>query len=149
MAINFDSLPKDKPNSSTVVVEGTAKATIFKAEMVANKDNTSKYLRVTFKTEDGAFVSENYFDSDKSFPQYKISRLLTATNIKLEGTGSLEDIAKLIKNKEVIIDVTKNDRGYGTLDYSNDKEGIYPVTESNTVEVIDEDIAEAVADDEF
>lgn len=146
MPINFDTLPKDKPTGNNVV-EGKTKATIFKTEMLTSKDTTNKYLRVTFKTIDGAFVSENYFESDKSFPQYKISRLLIATNIKLEGTGTLEDIAKLIKNKEVIIDVIKNDRGYGTLDYSNDNEGIYPIDNDTTTEV-DTDVFAAVVEDE-
>lgn len=146
MPINFDTLPKDKPIGNNVV-EGKTKATIFKTEMLTSKDTTNKYLRVTFKTTDGAFVSENYFESDKSFPQYKISRLLIATNIKLEGTGTLEDIAKLIKNKEVIIDVIKNDRGYGTLDYSNDNEGIYPIDNDTTTEV-DTDVFAAVVEDE-
>ena len=33
----------------------------------------------------------------------------------------------VIKDKEVIIDVAVNDRGYGALDYSGNNDGIYPL----------------------
>src|SRR5574344_1779587 len=122
MAINFDNLPKGKPGNTTQVTEGRHLAQVFKAEMTMNKEGTNKYLKVTFKTKDGGFVSENYFDSDKPFVQYKLGRLLKANNIILEGTGTLDDVAKLVKGKKVTIDVVLNDRGDGTLDYTNNKE---------------------------
>lgn len=156
MAINFDSLPTAKPSNNTTVTEGRHLARVEKAEMTTSKTSDSKYLKVTFKTKDGGYVTENYFEGDKPFLLYKIGRLLKATGVVLEGTGSLEDIAKLIKGKKVTIDVALNDRGYGTLDYTDAKEGIYArdevVTEEvNEVEEIDTDIEEAVAseDDDF
>lgn len=155
MAINFDKLPMDKPNGNATVTEGRHLAQVEKAEMTTSKEG-NKYLRVTFKTKDGGFVNENYFDSDKPFLQYKLGRLLKATKVTLEGTGSLEDVAKLIKGKKVTIDVVVNDRGYGGLDYSDNKEGVYARDEVVTEEVevespVDTDVEEAVAsfDDEF
>ena len=156
MAINFDALPKDKPNGNSTVTEGRHLAQVFKAEMTTSKEG-NKYLRVTFKTKDGGFVNENYFDSDKPFLQYKLGRLLKATKVVLEGTGTLEDIAKVIKDKKVTIDVVVNDRGYGGLDYSDNKEGIYSRDEVVTEEIevespVDDEIEAAVAsydDDEF
>lgn len=152
MAINFDALPKDKPNGNSTVTEGRHLAQVFKAEMTTSKEG-NKYLRVTFKTKDGGFVNENYFDSDKPFLQYKLGRLLKATKVVLEGTGTLEDIAKVIRDKKVTIDVVVNDRGYGGLDYSDNKEGIYARDEVVTEEIevespVDDEIEAAIASDE-
>jgi len=157
MAINFDKLPTAKPNGNSTVTEGRHLAVVDKAEMVKSKEG-NPYLKVTFRTKDGGFVNENYFDSDKPFLQYKLSRLLKATGVVLEGTGSLEDVAKLIKGKKVTIDVVLNDRGYAGLDYADNKEGIYTrdevvisEVETETTEEIDADIEDAVAseDEEF
>ena len=130
--LNFESLPKDKPSQNNIV-EGTYKATVFKTEMRVSKESGNEYLNVSFKIDNGGFVNENYFDSDKPFLMYKLGRLLKACNVELKGNGSLKDVAKVIKGKKVVIDVIVNDRGYGSLDYSGDKEGIYPVTEDYTM----------------
>ena len=74
--INFDSLPKDKPNNNSIE-PGRYNATVFKCEMRESKTNEgTKYLNVSFKCGKHGFVNENYFDSDKPFLQYKLSRLL-------------------------------------------------------------------------
>ena len=130
--LNFESLPKDKPSQNNVA-EGTYKATVFKTEMRVSKESGNEYLNVSFKIDNGGFVNENYFDSDKPFLMYKLGRLLKACNVELKGNGSLKDVAKVIKGKKVVIDVIVNDRGYGSLDYSGDKEGIYPATEDYTM----------------
>lgn len=130
--LNFESLPKDKPSQNNVA-EGTYKATVFKTEMRTSKESGNEYLNVSFKIDNGGFVNENYFDSDKPFLMYKLGRLLKACNVELKGNGSLKDVAKVIKGKKVVIDVIVNDKGYGSLDYSGDKEGIYPVTEDYTM----------------
>ena len=95
--------------------------------MRTSKDSNNEYLNVSFKIDNGGFVNENYFDSDKPFLQYKLGRLLNACKVTLSGEGTLRDVAKVIKDKVVIIDVAVNDRGYGALDYSGNNEGIYPV----------------------
>lgn len=127
--MNFDALPKDKPNQNNVT-DGRFRAKVFKTEMRTGKDSNNEYLNVSFKLNDGGFVNENYFDSDKPFLQYKLGRLLSACKVTLSGKGTLRDVAKVIKDKEVIIDVAVNDRGYGALDYSGNNEGIYPVDET-------------------
>ena len=149
--LNFESLPKDKPSQNNVA-EGTYKATVFKTEMRVSKESGNEQLNVSFKIDNGGFVNENYFDSDKPFLMYKLGRLLKACNVELKGNGSLKDVAKVIKGKKVVIDVIVNDKGYGSLDYSGNKEGIYPVTEdytmneevnqaieANTIDMSDED----------
>jgi len=124
--MNFDALPKDKPNQNSVA-DGRYTAKVFKTEMRTSKDSNNEYLNVSFKIDNGGFVNENYFDSDKPFLQYKLGRLLNACKVTLSGEGTLRDVAKVIKDKVVIIDVAVNDRGYGALDYSGNNEGIYPV----------------------
>lgn len=127
--VNFDSLPSDKPNQNTVA-EGRYTATVFDAKMMVSKNTNSEYLNVSFKISTGGFVNENYFESDKPFLLYKLGRLLKACDVKLAGEGSLKDIAKVIKNKTVVIDVAVNDKGYGSLDYSGNNEGIYSLNET-------------------
>lgn len=140
--LNFTSLPKDKPNNNTVA-EGRYNAIVFKSEMRKSKEGNNEYLNVSFKIDNGGFVNENYFDSDKPFLMYKLSRLLLACNTPLDGEGTLKDVAKVIQGKRVVIDVVVNDRGYGSLDYSGDKEGIYPIGYAGNEE-LDPEVTQAI-----
>ena len=140
--LNFTSLPKDKPNNNSVA-EGRYNAIVFKSEMRKSKESNNEYLNVSFKIDNGGFVNENYFDSDKPFLMYKLSRLLLACNTPLDGEGTLKDVAKVIQGKRVVIDVVVNDRGYGSLDYSGDKEGIYPIGYTGNEE-LDPEVSQAI-----
>lgn len=140
--LNFTSLPKDKPNNNSVA-EGRYNAIVFKSEMRKSKESNNEYLNVSFKIDNGGFVNENYFDSDKPFLMYKLSRLLLACNTPLDGEGTLKDVAKVIQGKRVVIDVVVNDRGYGSLDYSGDKEGIYPIGYAGNEE-LDPEVNQAI-----
>ena len=159
MALNFDALPKERPNNNNNVEAGRYEATVFKAEMRDSKSTPgTQYLNVSFKTDSG-FVNENYFDSDKAFLQWKLGQLLIACNVRLAGEGTLKDVSKVIVGKKVMIDVVLNDKGYPTIDYSGNKNGVEPVgTVSNTEEPatteeeIDPDVAtvlNAEFDEEF
>ena len=140
--LNFTSLPKDKPNNNSVA-EGRYNAIVFKSEMRKSKESNNEYLNVSFKIDNGGFVNENYFDSDKPFLMYKLSRLLLACNTPLDGEGTLKDVAKVIQGKRVVIDVVVNDRGYGSLDYSGNKEGIYPIGYAGNEE-LDPEVNQAI-----
>lgn len=140
--LNFTSLPKDKPNNNSVA-EGRYNAIVFKSEMRKSKESNNEYLNVSFKIDNGGFVNENYFDSDKPFLMYKLSRLLLACNTPLDGEGTLKDVAKVIQGKRVVIDVVVNDRGYGSLDYSGTKEGIYPIGYTGNEE-LDPEVNQAI-----
>lgn len=140
--LNFTSLPKNKPNNNSVA-EGRYNAIVFKSEMRKSKESNNEYLNVSFKIDNGGFVNENYFDSDKPFLMYKLSRLLLACNTPLDGEGTLKDVAKVIQGKRVVIDVVVNDRGYGSLDYSGDKEGIYPIGYTGNEE-LDPEVSQAI-----
>ena len=147
--IQFNALPKDKPNNNTVKA-GRYTATVFKTEMRTGKDSGAEYLNISFLLDGGGFVNENYFDSDKPFLQFKLGRLLKACNETLEGAGTLKDVAKVVKGKKVIVDVVVNDKGYGALDYSGNNDGIYSVantTDTNVAEDLDADIAEVIDED--
>lgn len=143
--LNFNKLPQGKPNNNTVS-EGRFTAEVFKTQMMVSKTTGNEYLNVSFKIENGGFVNENYFDSDKPFLQYKLGRLLRACKVTLEGEGSLNDVAKVVKGKKVIIDVAVNDKGYGALDYANSNEGIYMPDEFNPFDV-DTAVGESIAID--
>jgi hypothetical protein len=156
MSIQFDKLPKEKPNQNATINPGRYLVKITKAEMVERKE-ASSYLRVTFATKDKETFTENFFDDPKPFLLYKISRLLLATEIVLEGEGSLADMGKLLVGKKAIVDVTVNDKGYANLDFNDKKEGIYRLDEVVIGEVdedpeekpvLDKDVTEAIASDD-
>jgi hypothetical protein len=156
MSIQFDKLPKEKPNQNATINPGRYLVKITKAEMVERKE-ASSYLRVTFATKDKETFTENFFDDPKPFLLYKISRLLLATEIVLEGEGSLADMGKLLVGKKAIVDVTVNDKGYANLDFNDKKEGIYKLDEVVIGEVdedpeekpvLDKDVTEAIASDD-
>lgn len=114
MAINFDSLPSDKPFS--VPEAGTYYATIESAEMKQGKD-TSKppYLNLKYKlkTVDGKSAGTLFdimAESEHSLVQYKLKRFLQAIGVSFEGEFELKDIAKLCVGKEIIVD-TKIEEG--------------------------------------
>lgn len=150
--IQFDKLPTDKPSQNASIVAGRHLVKITGAKILKAASSGNEYLSVRFETKDKQSMLEGFHTGDKPFLQYKIGRLLRACNIKLEGEGTLNDIAKLLPNKKAIIDVEINDRGYAGLDFSGNKEGIYKSDEFVTDEIeVDEDIKEAVAteDDDF
>ena len=155
--LNFSKLPTAKPNNNSVA-EGTYNATIFKSEMRKGKTSDNEYLSVSFKLDEGGFVNENYFDSDKPFLQYKLGQLLKACKVTLAGEGTLKDVQKVIQGKKVIIDVSVNDNGYGSLDYSGNHEGIYAPDAAPTEEevadpfaavAVDAEVEQALVDEDF
>ena len=123
MAINFDALPTE--NKGSKPAPGRYAAEISRTEINKSK-NGNKQLVVTFKLAGGGSVNEYYQDSDKDFMLYKLHRLLVATGVTLQGTGTLEDIEKLIRNKKVQVQVTLNDNDFTNVDYSKGSEGLYP-----------------------
>ena len=109
MAINFDSLPIDKPTN--LPEPGTYYATIIEAEMKKPHDITKpSYLNLTLSLKDSAGKScgklyDIKSESDKELVQYKLARFLIALNLMHLGTFELADLVKVIKNKQLIVDV--------------------------------------------
>lgn len=114
MAINFDSLPGNKPFS--VPEPGTYYATIESAEMKQGKDATKPpYLNLKYKLKnrDGkaaGIIFDIIAESEHSLMQYKLKRFLLALGIQFEGEFELKDISKLCVGKEIILD-TKIEEG--------------------------------------
>jgi len=114
MAINFDSLPSDKPFS--IPEPGTYFATIESAEMKQGKDLTKPpYLNLKYKLKraDGKSAGTLFdliAESEHSLMQYKLKRFLIAIGVSFEGEFELKDIAKLCVGKEIIVD-TKIEEG--------------------------------------
>lgn len=111
MAINFDKLPQDNPYA--LPAPGVYKAKIVEAEMKSPKNDPTRpdYLNVKYTLFDKANKNcGNLYDiiseSDKSVVQYKLSRFIRACGIPLTGTMELKDLAKLVKNKEIVVDIS-------------------------------------------
>lgn len=108
MAINFDSLPTDKPMST--IPKGTYIATIEDAQMKQGQDlQKPPYLNLKYslKNEKGESVGilfDSLFESEHSLMQYKLKRFLTATQIPMTGVFELKDLAKVVKGKQIILD---------------------------------------------
>lgn len=146
MAIIFDNIPSTKPSGKIEVEPGKYTAKVFKAEMQTGKASGNDFLSVSFKLDKGGFVNEAFTDNDKPFNQWKIGRLCKACGVSLEGEFQLKDLIKVIRGKNVILDVTMNDRGYPSVDYSSDNDGMYPVEEES---VSTAEIEAAVEDTDF
>lgn len=135
MAINYDSLPSVKPEST--VPAGFYKATIIKAEMRVSKNSGQSYLSVQYDLNDGkqnvGKLFDMQFDSEKEFLRYKLQRFLTALRLDLRGTFELKDLCKLICNKQLIVDVTiepaKDGNPARNAINSFDHEIYYPISE--------------------
>lgn len=112
MSINFDSLPTEKPFA--LPPEGFYKAKIIKAEMRAAKNEAlPPELNMTYALTNAAGKKcGNMFDtlreSDKPAQLYKISRFVKALGLELSGSIELKDLAKLVVNKELVVDLEHN-----------------------------------------
>ena len=108
MAISYDALPSTRP--SNTLPKGYYKATISNAEMKISKTTNQEYLSLTYDLRDangnGGKLYDMQFDSEKEFLRYKLGRFLTALNLNLQGTFELKDLCKLVKGKQLVVDVT-------------------------------------------
>lgn len=111
--INFNSLPTDKPVS--LPENGSYYATIEAAEMKQGKDVTKPpYLNITLalKDKDGRACGKVFdilSESDKELVQYKVARFLIALDLAKLGAFELADLVKIIKNKQLIVDIKQEE----------------------------------------
>ena len=105
MTINFDALPKERPeNEYPLAPEGFHKATINKTT-VKTSAKGNDYLEVQLKLDSGETVFDIIMNSDKPALQYKIARFITACKIPLVGELSLADLGRVVLNKQVVVDI--------------------------------------------
>lgn len=140
--ITFDALPTNK--SSNNIEKGTYYATIEVAEMRQPKDPQKPlYLNMLLALKDstGKPVGKIYdilTESDANLIRYKLARFIKA--LKLEKTLTnfeLSDLCKIIKDKELIVDVTpeikdREETGRTVVDVFTN-EIYYPIEEASQI----------------
>jgi hypothetical protein len=113
MAINFNSLPSDRPNATAA--PGQYYATIEKAEMKTPTTPGKKdYLNLTLNLTDkdgksAGKIFDILSESDADIIRYKIQRFITALEIPINGAFELKDLVKIVPNKKLIVDITVDD----------------------------------------
>lgn len=107
MALNFDSLPKEKPGGS-ISPKGMYYFEVKKAEMKTSKNSGDSYMSVQLQcsnVESGekTTVFDMLFDSDKPLLQYKLAQFLRALQLNLRGTFELKDLCKVVFGKRGMV----------------------------------------------
>ena len=122
MAINFDELPQDKPQGFDVLPEGTYPATIKSATMERGKSGPYLQAQLKVVAPDGksTIIYDNFFDSDKPLPRYKLGQFIRALKLKLTGSFELSDLPKVIVNKTCMVAVkSEKNEGYAERNVVN------------------------------
>lgn len=144
MAINFDNLPQDNPFA--LPEQDVYKAKITEAEMRASKNDPTKpdYLNLKYTLFDRnnkncGSIYDIISESDSSVAKYKTARFVRACNIPLTGSMELKDLAKLVKGKEITVDVRQGKDLQGRPKAEIDlfsREGYYMSTEFEEIYII-------------
>lgn len=114
MGINFNELPDNKPVS--LPDKGTYIATIEKAEMKQGQDASKPpYLNLllALQTPDGKPAGKIYdiiSESAHELVRFKVKRFVMATEIPIVGNFELRDLVKVLPNKQLIVDVTHEEK---------------------------------------
>lgn len=115
MAINFDTLPQENPFA--LPEPGVYKAKIVEAEMKQGRDlSKPEYLNLKFSLTDKdgkncGILYDIIAESDNSVVQYKTARFIRACGLPLTGSMELRDLAKIVKGKEIAVDVSHDTKG--------------------------------------
>lgn len=140
MAINFNSLPTEKPAQGNVIPKGQYIGEIKKAEMKQGKDETKPpYLNIEMNIFDEASETDMgkmwiiLTESEAALPRYQLSRFIKALNLPITGEFELKDLTKMTVGKKLKLDVMPEERNDGKdpqrsiVDIS--AEVFYPITE--------------------
>lgn len=106
--INFDSLPKERPNQT--IPEGHYAATIEAAEMKPAKDPAKPpYLNVRLGIIDVSgnklgSIFDIFTESKASLQRYKLQRFITALKLDIPKF-ELSDLTKIIIGKKIEVDL--------------------------------------------
>lgn len=113
--ISFDSLPT-KPARQNIA-EGFYYAKIENAEMRQPQDPTKpEYLNLMFSLSNAQHqaagkIYDRITESDNQYQQYKLRRFIDALGLadtlKSAGNFELKDLCKIIKNKELIVELVQ------------------------------------------
>ena len=108
--INFDSLPKENPYA--LPAAGVYRAHIAEADIRQGKDlSKPPYLNLKYTLSDAEGHNKGTLydiisESDSTVVQFKIARFVRACGIPLIGQMTLSDLCKVIKGKDIVVDVT-------------------------------------------
>ena len=121
MALNFNDLPKDRPNGDTtsagVFEKGIYPGIAKRAELRTSAGSGNSYLvvqiAVTNERGQTTTVFDNFFDTDKPLPRFKLAQFLRAVGVIPSGNFELKDLVKVINNRplSVALKIEKSD-GY-------------------------------------
>ena len=144
MAINFNTIPTEKPSIGTIIPKGTYIGTIVKAEMKTPKYDDSKpdYLSIQMKVTDPASNTEMgtifpvFTESEAPLPRYQLGRFIKALGLPITGEFELKDLTKMVVNKQLRVDICPEK----TTDGSDPKRSVvdidaecyYPLVEDRT-----------------
>lgn len=154
MAINFNSLPQEKPASNFVIPKGQYEGVIKKAEMKQPKDDAKpQYLSVEIEALDtvsGASAGKIwaiFTESEAALPRYQLSRLIKALNLPITGEFELKDLTKVIVNKKMLVDIVPEERTDGKAPQRsvvdvNSGEIFYPIEAVPAIATAPDTIAE-------
>lgn len=113
--INFNELPNSKPIAA-LLEKGCYKAKVVSAEMKQGKDASKPpYLSLQYAlTKDNKSVGK-FFDiitepGDADIPRYKLKRFIEAFKLPITGNFTLQDLCKMVPNKECYIDITVDEK---------------------------------------
>lgn len=120
MAINFDALPKERPEGSggfKLVPTGFRRMTII--ETSVRPGSNGDYIQVVLEDDETkSRIYDFISSSEKPAIQYKLSRLISACKLPLSGSLELADLAKLLNNRKLVVDVK-----HAKDDYQSTKQG--------------------------
>jgi len=117
MAINFNSLPTEKPAMGTIIPKGHYLAKIRKSEMKTPKNETRPdYFTAECDITEpasGASMGKfwiNLFESEAPLVRYQLSRFIQALRLPIQGDFELKDLTKMVNGKELEIDIMPEER---------------------------------------
>lgn len=120
MAINFDELPKTNESSFTVLENGTYRCKIKEAKIPTGKDYLQVIFAVTGNNGQSTTIFDNFIDSEKPLPRFKLAQLIRALQIPLTGSFELKDLPKIIVGKELMAAVKQEqNEGYSARNVIN------------------------------
>lgn len=112
MAINFNSLPTEKPALGVIIPKGMYFGTIRKAEMRQPKDESKpEYLNLEIDVTDTVSQASMgkiwviLTESEAPLPRYQLSRFIQALHLPIEGEFELKDLTKMVVNKTLKLDI--------------------------------------------
>lgn len=107
MTINFDALPKTKPEGQggySLPDEGFQLLTISRP-VVKVSGAGNEYLEILLKDSTGGSFFDRIMNTDSPAIQYKLARFITACKLPLVGEITFKDLAKVVDGKQVVADV--------------------------------------------